>query len=267
MPRRPLSSLSHSRASPIRRARGATGDHLAHIAQISQNARATWFALLALLVFVGVTLMGHADKDFFAFGAETQLPLVGITVPTAAFFYAAPVLTAALYAYLHLYLINLWEALAEAPAQIDGAPLADKVFPTLLAHAALWYRSHARDDGCSARQALGLATAFIGFVMAWAFGLIVLALLWWRSMPAHDEWMTLLIVACLWFAGYIGLNGLRIALSRMAGTPRAEVARDHWSRWAFGFATVILLAGFSWAKTEGGLEYHWKNSWLKGARG
>ncbi len=47
--------------------------------------------LLALLVFVGVTLMGHRDSDFFAFGAETQLPLVNISAPTVSFFIAAPI--------------------------------------------------------------------------------------------------------------------------------------------------------------------------------
>jgi hypothetical protein len=53
---------------------------LDHIAEASKNARATWFGLLA---FVGVTLLAHKDADFFAYGAETQLPLIGLKVPTA----------------------------------------------------------------------------------------------------------------------------------------------------------------------------------------
>ena len=102
---------------------------LDHIAQVSQNARATWYGLLGLLAFVGVTLLGHKDADFFAYGAETQLPLVGITVPVKAFFYAAPVLVAALYAYLHLYLMTLWDALGDLKQQKGAAPIADRVFP------------------------------------------------------------------------------------------------------------------------------------------
>ncbi len=70
---------------------------LDHIAQVSQNARATWFGLLGLLAFVGVTLLGHKDADFFAYGAETQLPLVNVTIPVKAFFVFAPALVAALY--------------------------------------------------------------------------------------------------------------------------------------------------------------------------
>ena len=39
---------------------------LDHIAEVSKNARATWFGLLGLLAFVGVTLLGQKDADFFA---------------------------------------------------------------------------------------------------------------------------------------------------------------------------------------------------------
>lgn len=84
---------------------------LERIEAISQNARATWFALLGLLTFVMVTLLGVDDVDFFGYGRETQLPLVGVSVPTSLFFYAAPFLTAAVYAYFHFYLMKLWDAL------------------------------------------------------------------------------------------------------------------------------------------------------------
>ncbi|HSF94131.1 MAG TPA: hypothetical protein VLA52_03825 [Thermohalobaculum sp.] len=88
---------------------------LAHIAELSRNARANWFGLIGLCLFVGVTLLGHEDADFFAFGAETKLPLVNVEIPVKAFFTFAPLLVAALYIYLHLYLISLWDALADAP--------------------------------------------------------------------------------------------------------------------------------------------------------
>ncbi len=37
---------------------------LDHIAEVSKNARATWFGLLGLRAFVGVTLVAHNDADF-----------------------------------------------------------------------------------------------------------------------------------------------------------------------------------------------------------
>ncbi len=70
---------------------------LEHIAEICKNARASSFGLFALLAFVGVTLAGHKDSDFFAFGVETQLPLIGGSVPTVTFFFAAQLLVSALY--------------------------------------------------------------------------------------------------------------------------------------------------------------------------
>jgi hypothetical protein len=84
------------------------------INELSNLARTAWFALLGYLVFVGVTLLGVQDADFFLPARQTRLPLVGVDIPTASFFWTAPVLGAALYIYLHLFLIKLWDAHADA---------------------------------------------------------------------------------------------------------------------------------------------------------
>ncbi len=229
---------------------------LDHIAEVSKNARATWFGLLGLLAFVGVTLLGHKDADFFAYGAETQLPLVGITVPVKAFFYVAPVLVAALYAYLHLYLMTLWDGLADAPARIDGQPLSDRVFPWLISYAALWERNRTRKDGCAAPRALGRLVVFVSLLLGWLFGIAVMLGLWLRSMPAHEEWLTLWIGFWLWFAALIGLTGFASAAKRMAGASRARVARAQGVRRSWGVALAVALAFLSWETTEGGLIPH-----------
>jgi len=229
---------------------------LAHIAQVSQNARATWFGLMGLLAFVGVILLGHKDADFFAFGAETQLPLIGITVPVKAFFYVAPVLVASLYAYMHLYLMTLWDGLADAPARIDGMPLSDRVFPWLISHAALWYRDRRRKDGSAGPRALGRVVVAVSLLLGWVFGIAVMLGLWIRSMPAHEEWLTLWIGFWLWFAVLIGLTGFLSAAERMAGTSSARVARAHGVRRSWGGALAVVLAFLSWETTEGGLIPH-----------
>jgi uncharacterized protein YjbI with pentapeptide repeats len=226
---------------------------LDHIAQVSQNARATWFGLLGLLAFVGVTLLGHKDADFFAWGAATQLPLIGITVPVKAFFYTAPVLVAALYAYLHLYLMTLWDSLAEAPPQIDSQPLADRVFPWLISYAALWYRNRKRGDGSTAPRSLGRVVVAVSVLLGWLFGIAVFALLWWRSLPAHDEWLTLWIALCFWFAALVGYSGFMTACRRMAGASRRSVAKAHRGRRIAGGLSLVLLSFFSWETTEGGI--------------
>ena len=179
---------------------------LAQIEKISLNARTAWFGLLALLVFIGVTLMGHRDSDFFAFGAETSLPLLNIAVPTEAFFIAAPVLAAALYIYLHIYLNGLWVALAKAPSVVGGDPLDERIYPSMIGTAALILRRWLRAEPAPPVKNRGLATLGISLLMTWLFGLVVLAAVWIRSWPYHEAWLSLWIAFWLWLALIAGIG-------------------------------------------------------------
>src|SRR5688572_6898765 len=93
---------------------------IARINELSDLARTAFFSLLGYLAFVGMALLGVDDADFFLSSRQTELPLVGVTIPTQTFFFVAPVLATALYAYLHLFLIKLWDA--HLPATSDADP-------------------------------------------------------------------------------------------------------------------------------------------------
>ncbi len=116
---------------------------LKHIEEVSRNARTTSFGALGVLVFGAIAVAGVEDRDFFTYGVETALPLVGVTVPTVPFFIAAPILILAIYIYLHLYLLKLWRGLGALPAHIhvegsiESVPLDDAVYPWLLSDAAI----------------------------------------------------------------------------------------------------------------------------------
>lgn len=254
MPRpiRPDTRPKRTPRPPPRRADSGPQAALDHIREVSQNARANWFSLLALLTFVGVALMGHQDRDFFAVGVQTQLPLVGISVPPTAFFLAAPVLTAVLYAYLHLYLLNLWDALGDAPPRIAGNPLSEHIFPTLLAHAALWWRAHCRGDGAAPPRALGPYMALASVLLAWGFGIVILALLWWQSTALHHEGLTLWTALWLAVAAAAGYGSFTVMHRRMARNGHAA-AHAPWSprvrRTALALTAGLALA--SWLATEG----------------
>ena len=239
---------------------------LNRIREISQTARATWFGLLALLAFIGVTILGHNDSDFFARGAEAQLPLIGITVPTHNFFAAAPVLVAVLYVYLNLYLLELWDALGKAPARVGGRPLSDRLFPTLISGAAITYRDRSRRDGSAVRRTLSWSNAVFSTLLIWGAGIVALAVLWWRSMPAHEEWMTLWIALWLWVAIVVGVSTFRYARKQV----RAKIdTRAGWRartsktiltslRIVFAVSILIILFFISWLRTEGGFEFYKK---------
>ncbi|WP_299674758.1 hypothetical protein [uncultured Roseobacter sp.] len=96
-------------------------DHLKHIHALTTNARNTWFVLLAALIFVGITMLGVRPVDFYGVSRNTDLPLVGVSVPTRLFFYTAPILTVAVYGYFHLYLIRLWDALSMPRTDTNGS--------------------------------------------------------------------------------------------------------------------------------------------------
>ena len=100
------------------------------INEISAIARTSWLALLGYLAFIGISLLAVEDADFFVETRRTDLPLVGVAIPTYSFFFFAPILAAALYIYLQVHLLKLWDAIADAPAT-DRQPPARRAPPPL----------------------------------------------------------------------------------------------------------------------------------------
>jgi uncharacterized protein YjbI with pentapeptide repeats len=225
---------------------------LDHIREISQNARGAWFALLLLLGFVGVVMMAHEDAHFFAVGVATTLPILGVEVPTVAFFVAAPLLITAFYCYLQVYLTGLWDAIAEAPARIDGDRLIDRVHPTLLAQTAVLYRAARRRDGSAPTRAFSDDMLAISIVLVWLTSPAMLALMLWQATIRHDLVLSSVIVSCLAMALYAGGEGLRVARGMLAGRPRAEVhAPWRWTRHLGMLSLCVVLALVTVVLTDG----------------
>ncbi|MEP2532911.1 pentapeptide repeat-containing protein [Shimia sp.] len=184
---------------------------------LTKNARATWFALLSVLLFVGITLMGVEHIDFYGVNRATDLPLINVSVPTPLFFYAAPLLVTAIYAYFHLYLIRLWDALGAADATQGDQPLGQAIAPWLLLDSALFLRKSrfGQKDQSTPRRAMEWPNAFWNFLLAWAFGPIVLGFLWLESLAARSFVMTGLIAACLLFALIFAWASMVMMIRRM----------------------------------------------------
>lgn len=181
------------------------------IQQIVANARAIWFALLAFLAFIGLTLVSVQDVDFFSLASTTQLPIVNIAIPTTIFFWSAAWLAALIHTYLHLYLLKLWDALADAPAVIRGKPLGDRVFPWLVVDWAL----RQRPDRPTTPRPMDRLADLVSFVVVWAATPAMLTAFWWFSMPAHNARLTVPIAAALALSVFATANGFRHALARL----------------------------------------------------
>lgn len=193
------------------------------IQAIVANARTVWFALIAFLAFIGLTLTSVRDLDFFSATATTQLPIVNIAIPTTTFFWSAAWLAAILHTYFHLYLLKLWDALAEAPHEIGGAPLGDRVFPWLVLDWAL----HQRPDRPTTPRPMDRLADAVTWLVIWLATPLLLAAFWWRSMPAHTAWLSLFIAAAVFVSLYGTLSGWLRAKQRLAQPgvrPRDESA-------------------------------------------
>lgn len=194
-----------SKRPPVRSKRPTTTDtQIARIDALTATGRTNWFALLAYLAFVTVTTLGVEDVDFFVESRQTELPIVGVSIPTSSFFLFAPVLGAALYAYLHLHIRKVTEALGRPPLGppplVDGAPLETRIKPWLLNDFVL----RQRRDGAVARRPLDTLSWLTTWALIWFAGPFVLGLMWWRSWPAHDLLLSTVNALCLMAALYAG---------------------------------------------------------------
>ena len=74
-----------------------------------------------------------ADVDLILNTATSPLPIINTPIPIADFYWVGATILAAVYCYLHLYLLRLWRALATLPAMFpDGTALDEKADPWLL---------------------------------------------------------------------------------------------------------------------------------------
>jgi len=182
------------------------------IGALGQNARAIWFTLLGYLAFVSLTLMGVPDVDFYSAASETTLPIVNISIPTYTFFGVAPALGAVLHVYFHLYLLKLWDALTSAPPMIDGIRLGDRIFPWLVND---WALSRRPDRNlATTKRPLDRLRGLVMIILVWFGAPFVIGWFWWRSMVAHDPWLTVPIGIALVASLYATFQSWRRARAR-----------------------------------------------------
>jgi uncharacterized protein YjbI with pentapeptide repeats len=184
---------------------------LERIEALTTTARTTWLVLIGFLAFIGLTLLSVRDVDFFSISATTDLPIVNIAIPTTTFFWTAALLAAVLHTYFHVFLLKLWDALAEAPPVIDKLKLGDRVFPWLVND---WALRRRKGRPVTERPMDWLADS-VTFLLIWLATPIVLAGFWWRSMPAHAFWLTLTIAVAMAVSLYASFHGWRRATARL----------------------------------------------------
>jgi len=181
--------------------------------------------------------------------ATTDLPIAGIAIPTDLFFATAAWLAAILHTYLHVFLLTLWDALAEAPPGLGRLRLADRVFPWLVND---WALRRLPDNATTPRPMDRLADRVTDLVIWWATPLLLVGF-WWRSMPAHSAWLTLIIAGALGLSLFTSVHGWHRAKARLS-RPGTALASGNlapppiWRR--LGIAVGVFLIALSLLRTE-----------------
>jgi hypothetical protein len=79
---------------------------ISNIAEASKNAQQVFFALVSLLVYSAVSIIGTSDRQVIL-NSTIQLPILNTSVSLNAFFILAPLFSLLVFVYLQLYLQRL----------------------------------------------------------------------------------------------------------------------------------------------------------------
>ncbi|AUH63065.1 pentapeptide repeat-containing protein [Paracoccus zhejiangensis] len=209
---------------------------IARIDALIRTCRTNWFLLMSYLAFVGVTLIGVVDLDFFIPERRTELPLIGVTIPTSLFFYIAPVLGVMLYAHLHFYLFRLWRALSS-----EGAPSAEMLSPWVVVDFALYVRGRR-----GYRYPLQWLVNLVVLVLIFLATPIVLTAFWWWSMPKHDGLLTIIFCGVPLFLSILVCVESWWVLRRGVGQVKVQRRRSLATDFLLGLGLVsIPILGFA----------------------
>jgi hypothetical protein len=209
---------------------GNLEEQIARINELAKTARSTWLSLLGYLAFIGVTVLAVRDVDFFIATRQTQLPIIGVSIPTASFFLIAPNLGAALYIYLHLHLMKLWEAIIDATQNSFDEPLSDKLSPWLITDFGLWMRQ----NGALRKRCLIWLSVGVVLVLVFAMGPALFGFFWLRYWPAHNGFGSLFILA-----------GFLIAVALLAVLTWVKSGAPFWIEFELPFPFSVASADFS----------------------
>lgn len=210
-------------------------DKLRYVAEVGQIARPIYLFLMLLAIFSFLTIVSTTDAALIANAPSAVLPNLATQIPAASLFSVGPALLIFMFIYLHLYLLGVWEALAELPARFpDGTSLEKKANPWLII-SLVRLRT---DQSWKNQPAVVVFRELVVVFLVWGVVPLALLLFWWRYLARHDLLGSMAQIALFLFSVWMAITLFRITTGALRGKT-LNIDRAKASR----LALVLLVAG------------------------
>lgn len=217
----------------------ASFEALDHVAEISRHARTVFLGVIGGCVYSWLTISTTSDAMLIVNAASTPLPIIQTHVPITGFYWAAPMILLALFLYLHIYLLRMWDGLGSLPAVFpDGRRLDQKAYPWLMTGLVSASVPLLRQ----ARPSLWWLQWGLAILAAWILVPFTLLAFWLRYLPKHDWVGAALLVALLLAVVWASFRLYRLAVAALAhrgGSIQGSARRVEVM--AVGLAALVTL--------------------------
>ncbi len=229
-----------------------------HRIEVTAGIARPMFTLLVLLcIYAYATIASATDAALLTNSSSALLPDLNVPIPTAGFFFAAPVLLFALYLYFHLHLEQLFHDIGNLPSVFpDGTPVQRNIHPWLLLRLLALFATRQRAVFRSDISAFRSIIEFSLIVVVWWLTPLTLLLFWGKYLPAHDWSITglhiFLLVVSIGYGGF-GLFsfGLARVVPRQPRSARLMLKHMRSLRACTALAILLILFGLSFGSFNG----------------
>ena len=149
---------------------------------ISQTSANILLTILAAVVYTFLTIGTTKDVQLITNSAVLKLPVINTDIPVVGVFLVTPFLLLVLFFYFQIYLLRLWETLAQLPAIPNGRRLDQKTYPWLVNDLV---REHFRRLRRTAPP-LSKIQAFLSIAVGYWLVPITLAAIWLYFLRIQD---------------------------------------------------------------------------------
>ena len=209
---------------------------LSAVAEASKTSTRLFIALVLGNVYSWITIATTTDDQLITNSGTSPLPLLGSSIPIAAFYIVAPLVLFALFLYFQLGVQRLWELLSALPSVFpDGHALDQKAYPWLLNGMICDAFTHLEDR----RRRFPELQKFLSLLLGWWILPLTFVLFWERYLSRHQLVGTTVHVVLLALAIFVALTFHAAMQETLVGEPSSL---NRWPGGQLRFLRNLFLA-------------------------